>query len=98
MSNDIPLALASMMTESYQKLNQGKKKGGCFPKSEVMDLLNQPGCAFLRYYFGNDAGGNLTIVLAGVDENGDDMISKLKNMSDPCPPNCGSPNALNHES
>ena len=98
-THDITILAASAQTQNFQATHPGLTKGGKFPKADVLELLSQTGCSELRYYFGvaDPAKPNdITIVLVGVDSNGNDMVNKLKNAASPCPPWCGGSNLLNH--
>jgi hypothetical protein len=74
----------------------GPHKGGMFLRAELDQLLAQPGCAGLRFYYGRKADGQDTLILVGVDEKGNDMEQGVL-LEDHflCPPWCGSANALN---
>ena len=59
-------------------------------------VLRQPGCAGLRAYFAQHPSGVWTLVLAGVDIDGNDIDDgELAEMSWPCPPMCPQDSALN---
>jgi hypothetical protein len=74
----------------------GPHKGGMFLRPELDQLLAQPGCAGLRFYYGRKAGGQDTLILVGVDEKGNDMEQGvLMEEHFLCPPICGTANALN---
>ena len=74
----------------------GSQKGGLFLRAELDQLLAQPGCAGLRFYYGRKADGQDTVILVGVDEKGDDMEQGvLMEEHFLCPPWCGSANSLN---
>lgn len=78
------------------KQRSGSVKGGFFHRKELDDLLAQPGCAGLRFYYGRKADQRDTIVLVGVDGDGNDLVQGviLEDHFD-CPPWCGNANALN---
>lgn len=88
------ISLADAVTHTQK--NDGSIKGGFFFRKDLDDLLAQPGCAGVRYYYGKDSKGNETIVLVGVDGNGDDLSQGVI-MEDGfwCPPWCGSSNLMN---
>ena len=89
------VAFARRHREAAGKGKAGER-GGMFHKEGVAQLLAQPGCAGLRFYFGNDDGGASAIVLVGVDEKGNDMTSGVVlERHFPCPPYCGDPSELN---
>ena len=74
----------------------GPHKGGMFLRAELDQLLAQPGCAGLRFYYGRKTDGQETVILVGVDEKGDDMLQGvLMEEHFLCPPICGAANALN---
>jgi hypothetical protein len=89
----IPLNDAAAQTKRAQ---DGGSKGGLFLRKELDDLLAQPGCAGVRFYYGLDASGQDTLILVGVDQNGNDMVNGvLMDSHYPCPPYCGDGNSLN---
>ncbi|HEU5218541.1 MAG TPA: hypothetical protein VFU23_07770 [Gemmatimonadales bacterium] len=84
-----------------EALNRGdlfsrKEKGGLFLRKEVDELLAQPGCAGLRFYYGRNAAGGDTVILVGADANGNDMTKGVV-LEDHflCPPFCGDASPLN---
>jgi hypothetical protein len=89
----IPLNQAAEQT----KRSHGRgNKGGLFLRQELDELLAQPGCAGVRYYYGLDVAGKDSLILVGVDKDGNDMVNGvLINASFPCPPFCGGGNGLN---
>ncbi len=67
-----------------------------YPRDQVLELLNQKGCAALRIYLGRDASGRSALVLVGVDAQGEDMTSgTLLEDGTPCPPYCPTTSTLN---
>lgn len=94
----ITLAEASVITANYRKRSPiGAVKGGSFWKEAIEQVINQPGCVSMRYYYAQQDGGTPALVLVGVDKDGKDMTGGfLAEMSRLCPPKCGDePNALN---
>lgn len=71
-------------------------KGGSFLRKEVDELMAQPGCAGLRFYYGRTAEGMNTVILVGFDERGNDMTNGvvLENHFN-CPPFCSDSSPLN---
>jgi len=71
------------------------QRGGHFPRSVIDQLLAQPGCSGLRFYFGTKADGSLTLVFVGMDEGERDMTDGLI-VEDffPCPPFCDATSTL----
>ena len=71
-------------------------KGGLFARSAFDKILSQPGCIGIRYYYAKKDDGTATIVLVGVDSNGNDLtVGPMAEDPFPCPPYCGSPSPLN---
>lgn len=69
---------------------------GAFNAKAVLELLAQPGCVGLRYYKGRTKGGDDSMILVGVDEQGNDMTAGvLLDEVFRCPPFCSDDNALN---
>jgi hypothetical protein len=69
---------------------------GAFNAKAVLALLAQPGCVGLRYYKGRDRGGDDTMILVGVDTQGNDIVNgELLEVSMRCPPFCSDANPLN---
>ena len=71
------------------------ERGGHFPKSVVDQVLTQPGCVGLRFYFGTKPDGSLALVLVGMDEHEKDMTDGVI-VEDffPCPPFCDATSVL----
>ena len=71
-------------------------KGGYFGRNIFDKILAQPGAVGIRYYYAAKDDGSPTLVLVGVNSTGDDMVQGvLGELTIPCPPICGSSNALN---
>ena len=98
-NHSITLAEASVFTRSYRE--QGGKdgiKGGMFWKDQVQNILDQPGCVAMRYYYGRQDDGKPVLVLVGVDVKGRDMLAGVMlEFSYLCPPICDAANGLNLE-
>jgi len=86
--------------EQTRRARQGgayrKGDSSAFNAKPVLELLTQPGCVGLRIYKGRDEAGEDSMVLVGVDTDGNDMTKGvLLNLSFPCPPYCPDDDALN---
>lgn len=88
----ISLEEASKLTSKFREQVKAEAiKGGLFWKEYVQKLLDQPGCVAMRYYHAIDDKGNPTIVLSGIDNNGDDLTGGILLEVGPfCPPFCPS--------
>ncbi len=97
--HQISLDEAKKMIERHRsKISKPRmgEYGGRFNKDEVLELLNQKECLYMRYYHGENENGEPVIILIGVDKNDKDMENGkiLEESNPPCPPNCP-PGALN---
>ena len=93
---------ASLMTQRYryQCMMPGDVCGGMFHREAIEELLNQPGCVGIRYYFGVNEADQQKIILVGVDKWGNDMIGQRYLCIDNgtlCPPHCSNINILNSD-
>lgn len=89
------IALSAAADQIKNAANR-EQKGGLFLRKELDELLAQPGCSGLRYYYGRNAQGQDTLILVGVDKEGNDMVQGVV-MEECflCPPFCGTTNPLN---
>lgn len=70
-------------------------RGGHFPRAVFDELLAQPGCAGVRFYFGSKEDGSLSMVLVGITDNEQDITTGLiAEDFYPCPPFCDATSAL----
>ena len=73
----------------------GRRDCGAFNAKAILELLAQPGCVGLRYYHGRTDKGDPSMILVGVDADGNNMTSGiLMNNEYPCPPYCPDPDDL----
>lgn len=89
--NEITLAEAITMTHAYQNdsLFSGQTISAKIPNAAYLDIINQPGCVEVRTYFAKNEAGALTLVMVGVDTNGNDMTAgKIMNRHQLCPIEC----------
>ena len=71
-------------------------KGGAFRREAFEEILKQPGCTGIRFYYGVDDKGEPSLVLVGVGQDDNDMVNgALMDLIVPCPPICGDGNSLN---
>ena len=95
--HSISLNEAAQMTERYREsVATGSIIAGAFGKKSLQTILDQEGCVGIRIYFAKTEGEEVSLVLTGVKNNGDDMYDgELAEYSTPCPPYCSSNNPLN---
>lgn len=87
----ISLDEAKAMTHAYQNAQQfqGLTVSCMIDKDAYQLVLDQPNCVSVRTYFGLNSEEKLTIVVVGVDAEGEDMTEGvLLDMSHLCPVNC----------
>lgn len=69
---------------------------GALTAKAIRELLDQPGCVGMRYYRARNAKDEGSMVLVGVDADGNDMVDGIVlDAILPCPPYCSDDNALN---
>jgi len=94
----ITLAQAIQFTARHRQMATAAAtiNAGAFLRDQVLELLNQAGCAGIRIYLGRDNNGATNYVAVGVDANGDDMTQgTILEVMWPCPPMCPPSSALN---
>ncbi len=75
----ISLAEAAVMTHAYQNATQfqGMTVACMLDNNAYQQVMTQPGCTGVRTYFALDDLNNLTIVVVGVDAQGNDITSGI---------------------
>lgn len=101
-NHDINFEEAAELTQRFRNsISPEDCIGGFFGKSAVMSLLDQEDCVGVRYYYGIHADGSNTLVLVGVDTDGNDLIGDGRiclQQPTKCPPYCSEGNLLNSNS
>ncbi len=96
---DHSIALAEAVDAARRHRQDGSHRpgdSGAFNAKPILALLAQSGCVGMRFYRGRDAKGADSLVLVGVDKEGNDMTAGLLvNGHMPCPPFCPDDNDLN---
>lgn len=103
-SQRISLPAAVDLTQRYRRSAPASEHSGFFFAKGIAELLAQPGVFGMRVYHGLDADGRYRIVLVGVDENGEDIVTTRRSLGAaiargtgdailldghyPCPPWC----------
>jgi hypothetical protein len=93
----ITLQLAETLTHAYQNSPdfQGLTIACKIDKDAYQELINQVGCAGVRTYFAINETDDLTIVVVGVDQSGNDITDGIiLNKGLNCPTNCGNNSSL----
>lgn len=91
----ITIGEASALTSQYRESNPNQTIAHFFGREILEQILEQSDCVGIRIYYGIDADGNRELVLVGADENENDILDLIADISTPCPKACSSPNPLN---
>lgn len=95
-SHDISLEEAARLTTNYRKRKDHRQPiDGFFGKMAVQNILKQPECVGIRFYFGLNKDAIHVLVMMGVNQFCSEMFSgRLIEISASCPPLCGALNLL----
>jgi hypothetical protein len=97
-NHNISLQEAMDLTEAFQvSASSDAVIAHYFGKKSLEEALTQPGCAGLRMYYAKHKDGSPTLVIVGVNHNGDDMTTgTILQLTILCPPDCTGPHILKH--
>jgi hypothetical protein len=85
----ITLDAAATLTRRFRQGDPNAPRAGLFPRDVFERILAQPGCQGIRIYYGRDANGQPSLVLVGVNADGNDMTAgEIDEFHFPCPPYC----------
>jgi hypothetical protein len=85
----IPLQEGVAMVRRYRERHPDAIHASMFDRAIFDQLLAQPGCAGVRMYYAEAANGAQTLVLVGVDAQGNDLWDgDIGDTHFPCPPFC----------
>lgn len=91
----ITLSDASELTAAWHAKNPGETYATIFPAEVYHALLNQESVTHIRSYSAINLEGNNTLVLLGVDSDGNDIVDGLLfELGPQCPPYCGLASSL----
>ena len=96
-NHTISLSAASQLTANFrQTASPDTILAGCFGKTAILAILNQPQAVGLRIYNAKTNQGQATFVLVAVNAAGDDLDNgEIAEFSHGCPPLCGKNSPLN---
>jgi hypothetical protein len=96
-NHSISLEEASKMTAEYRGLiAAGDTISAAFGKKAIEGIITQDNCKGIRAYFARNEEGKITLILVGVNDEGNDMHEGLiAEWGGLCPPMCSIPNLLN---
>ena len=87
--HEITRAQARAYIQGWRKGRKGGIHGGLMDREVIDRILAQPGCTGIRYYNAMHPQGHDTIVLVGVDADGQDLWDgTIAEEALPCPPHC----------
>ena len=93
----ITLQEAETLTHAFQNSNQfqGLTVACKIDSDAYQQILNQPDCVDVRTYFALNSNNELTIVVVGVNSNGEDLTNGIiLNRAQGCPFNCSNNSPL----
>lgn len=94
--HDIGLTEAREMINRWKRANPEKPHAAAVTKEALDRILSQKGCVGGRFYYALNPNGSMTLILVGVDVDGNDMDEgALAERFQPCPPFCAIDSALN---
>ena len=98
-NHSITLQEATEFTKNYRNSESyNGKKGGFFGKTALLSMLDQPGAAGIRYYYGLDNENTPVLVLvAATEENVDLYNGELAELAIPCPSICDMDSPLSND-
>jgi hypothetical protein len=73
---EISHELAAEFVENYKKNFPGEREGYVLGRNIIDQILAQPGCVGMRFYYGLNEDGQKTLVYVGMDTNGQDIVTK----------------------
>lgn len=91
----IPPEDAGAMTAEYRQRNPNQTIAHFFGRDILQEMLDQPDCMGIRMYYGINENGERELVLVGADQNENDLLDLVADLSCPCPKACASSNLLN---
>jgi hypothetical protein len=89
-NHDVTIGQAQQFIQSYQSEPGAPRAKALYFERNIYDkILAQPGCVGIRQYFARNEAKEVTLVLVGVDSNGNDMINGIIGEgAQACPPLC----------
>ena len=73
---EISHELATEFIESYKQGHPGELGGYVLGRNIIDQILAQPGCMGMRFYYGLNEEGQKTLVYVGVDADGKDLLKR----------------------
>lgn len=67
---------AADFVKAYEQAHPGELRGYTVGRNIIDQILAQPGCAGMRFYYGLNEEGQKTLVYVGIDADGKDLVKK----------------------
>jgi hypothetical protein len=78
---EISHELAGDFIKAYQESHPGEIRGYHIGRNIIDQILAQPGCVAMRFYYGLNEDGAKTLVYVGSDAEGNDIVKRTVVMS-----------------
>jgi hypothetical protein len=73
---EISHELAHEFIKAYQETNPTENRGYHIGRNIIEQILAQPGCVGMRFYYGLNEDGVKTLVYVGLDADGNDLVKR----------------------
>ncbi|HEV3249746.1 MAG TPA: hypothetical protein VGZ71_02260 [Puia sp.] len=73
---EISHELAAEFIKAYQEAYPGEIRGYHIGRNIIDQILAQPGCVAMQFYYGLNEDGKKTLVYVGMDADGKDIIRR----------------------
>ena|SRR5260370_42136345 len=78
---EISHELAADFVKAYEQTHPTEARGYSLGRNIIDQILAQPGCMGMRFYYGLNEAGQKTLVYVGVDAEGQDIVKTTVVMS-----------------
>jgi hypothetical protein len=73
---EISHELAADFVKAYEHAHAGEIRGYHLGRNIIDQILAQPGCAGIRFYYGLNENAQKTLVYVGIDADGKDLVKR----------------------
>jgi len=73
---EIGYELGTEFIKAYEETHPGEKGGYQIGRNIIDQILAQPGCIGMRFYYGLNEAGQKTLVYVGMDADGKDIVKR----------------------
>lgn len=73
---EITHELAHEFISAYEKAYPGENRGYQIGRNIIEQILAQPGCVGISFYYGVNEEGKKTLVYVGIDADGKDLVKR----------------------